>query len=328
MNKVLQQWVQQVTNAKSCQCDEVIQSLWSGYGEIIRLRLEGLTVPSVVLKHIRFPDEARHPHGWHSDFSHQRKVRSYEVETHWYQAFSQYCDARCRAPWCYQTTTLGEEHLILLEDLDAAGFSQRKTWLNKHELNLCLRWLAHFHATFLGVNTEGLWPTGSYWHLETRPDEWKAMPNTALKQAAKSIDAELEGCQFKSLIHGDAKVENFCFSDDGRDVAAVDFQYVGGGCGMKDVAYLIGSCLDERQEETWEDALLDTYFTALRKSLSVLKKDVDTVAMEKEWRGLFPVAQADFSRFLAGWRPDHWKVNRHNQRISQEVAKRLLILDD
>lgn len=324
MKKDLRKWVQHISHASTCQHEEVIQSLWSAYGEVVRLRLTGAKVSSVVLKHIRFPDEAKHPHGWHSDLSHQRKVRSYEVEMYWYQYFSQLCDARCRVPQCYRTTTLGDEHLILLEDLDAAGFSQRKSWLNRHEARLCLRWLAHFHARFMGVDAKGLWPTGSYWHLETRPDEWEAMPSSALKEAAKAIDNTLENTRFKTLIHGDAKVANFCFSDDGYDVAAVDFQYVGGGCGMKDVAYLIGSCLDEAQEEAWEASLLDAYFVALKESFSLLKKMVDFDALEKEWRALFPVAQADFSRFLAGWRPDHWKVNRHNQRISQEVAERLL----
>ena len=45
-------------------------------------------------------------------------------------------------------------------------------------------------------------------------------------------------------MHGDAKLANFLFTSDHSQVAGVDFQYVGGGCGMKDVAYLL-SCLDE-----------------------------------------------------------------------------------
>jgi len=40
-------------------------------------------------------------------------------------------------------------------------------------------------------------------------------------------------------VHGDAKLANFCFSRDGKKVAAVDFQYVDGGCGMKDLSRII-----------------------------------------------------------------------------------------
>ena len=29
----------------------------------------------------------------------------------------------------------------------------------------------HFHASFLNEAPDGLWPVGTYWHLETRPDE-------------------------------------------------------------------------------------------------------------------------------------------------------------
>ena len=77
-------------------------------------------------------------------------------------------------------------------------------------------------------------------------------------------------------------------------VAAVDFQYVGGGCGIKDVAYLLhgaGGGVEERG--------LATYFTSLRETLAEV---VDGDALEREWRDLYPLACEDFRRFLAGWR--------------------------
>ena len=64
-------------------------------------------------------------------------------------------------------------------------------------------------------------------------------------------------CKFKTIVHGDAKLANFCFSHDLSNVAAVDFQYVGGGCGMKDVAYFLGSCLNDQELRTTENELLD-----------------------------------------------------------------------
>ena len=68
-----------------------------------------------------------------------------------------------------------------------------------------------------------------------------------------------------------------CFSNDEKTVAAVDFQYVGGGCGMKDTAYFIGSCLDESECERLEDDILNYYFDQLNSGLSHLNKEVDFI---------------------------------------------------
>ena len=59
---------------------------------------------------------------------------------------------------------------------------------------------------------------------------------------------------------------NFCFSESRDKVAAVDFQYVGGGCGMKDLTYFVGSCLDESACEQREGDILNRYFQSLRKT--------------------------------------------------------------
>lgn len=192
--------------------------------------------------------------------------------------------------------------------------------LRDREVRACLGWLAHFHALFLGVEPEGLWPVGTYWHLETRPDELEAMDDAELKAAAADIDRRLSGCLFKTIVHGDAKVENFCFSRRGHDVAAVDFQYVGGGCGMKDVVYLLGSCMDERECERRVPALLEHYFTELKL---FLKTDVDVDALEKEWRDMFAFAWTDFHRFLLGWMPGHRKINRYSKQLTKEVLLKL-----
>jgi len=85
--------------------------------------------------------------------------------------------------------------------------------------------------------------------LATRPDELDALEDCPLKAAAVTIDRRLANSQFQTFVHGDAKLAKFCFGADRRQVAAVDFQYVGGGCGMKDVAYLISSFHDEDDSE-------------------------------------------------------------------------------
>ena len=191
------------------------------------------------------------------------------------------------------------------------------------EMQACLRWLANFHATFIGKQPAGLWAVGTYWHLDTRPDELAVLDDAALKAAAKRIDQRLNNAHYQTFVHGDAKLANFCFSADGEQVAALDFQYVGGGCGMKDVAYFIGSCLYEEDCERYETELLDYYFARLREALGQRDSGIDTDALEQEWRALYPLAWSDFHRFMKGWSPGHWKVHSYSERITREVVARL-----
>jgi len=321
MHTSLQSMVMQATGASHIERDGVIQSLWSGYGEIVRVKLEGAAIEHAVLKHVSPPSEVNHPRGWHSDLSHTRKLNSYAVEMHWYKTWSQRCKQVCRVPECYAADTIDGESVMLLEDLDAAGFSLRKEHPNTSDIHLYLQWLAHFHATFLNEQPTGLWPVGTYWHLATRPDELAAMRDKQLQQAAPAIDKMLNQCQFQTFVHGDAKVANFCFSNDGKAVAAVDFQYVGGGCGIKDVAYFLGSCLSDEQCSRQQDDLLDVYFKALNMALSKMGKNIDTHALEDEWRNLYAVAWTDFYRFLQGWMPNHWKIHTYTRRLAEETLK-------
>ena len=144
----------------------------------------------------------------------------------------------------------------------------------------------------MGDTPVGLWEQGTYWHLETRPDELEEMQDSPLKELASKIDIKLYQSSFKTIVHGDAKLANFCFTKDGVKAAAVDFQYVGGGCGMKDVAYFLGSCLSEEQCEDLEPRYLDYYFEQLSIKLAGSKFLITEI--ESEWRMLFPFAWADF----------------------------------
>jgi len=315
MNNHLKSSILKHTGATSLIQKDRIQELWSGYGKILRIELAEAAVETVVVKHVQLPKNKNHPRGWNTDIGHQRKVKSYQVETTWYKKYSK--DSLARLPQCIAVETQGDEVLIVLEDLDRAGFSLRKQTVDWKEISACLKWLAEFHAGNLGRNPDGLWKVGTYWHLETRPQELAVLDDQNLKAAAKAIDEKLNNCQYKTFVHGDAKLANFCFAPDGR-VAGVDFQYVGGGCGMKDIAYFIGSCLNEKDCERLEAEILDTYFEFLQKTLPGKNE-----ALEKEWRSLYRVAWADFHRFLKGWSPGHWKINSYSERVTAEVIREL-----
>lgn len=316
----------QTAGAQRITATELIQPLWSDYGRLLRLKLAGGQYPSVILKHIRLPRADQHPRGWNTDLSHQRKLRSYQVEAHWYQNFADRCDQHCAVPRCLAVFERDNETFLLLSDLHNDGFTRVKDRVDFNEIRLCLSWLAWLHATFITTETatkpQGLWPCGSYWHLDTRPDELAALTDKALQRAAPLIDQALKQCRFQTLIHGDAKLANFCFAENA--VAAVDFQYVGGGCGIKDVAYFLGSCLSESECERLEQPLLDYYFGQLRQALSSKQPELDAAAIEREWRVLFDVAWADFHRFLKGWSPGHWKLNSYSEKLTRRVIERLV----
>ena len=330
LDPLLRSLVLRATSASDVGDALLIQSLWSGYGKILRVPLaydvsDPANSASVIVKHVSPPCGQQdspgnsHPRGWNTDQSHQRKVRSYDVEATWYREYSDRCDATCRVPVCLLAESIEGQWVFVLEDLDASGFATRKSHLDRDGVFVVLAWLAHFHATFLSEPLEGLWPVGTYWHLATRLDEWQVMQPGKLKEAAAAIDARLNACRYQTAVHGDAKVANFCFSPDGTRTAAVYFQYVGRGCGMKDVAYFLSSCVSEVECERNESVYLDFYFRALRQSLTSRNSMIDANALEAEWRAMYPFAWADFTRFLLGWCPEHHKLNRYSQRITEQV---------
>ena len=309
-----------LVGAPGARFERRLQSLWGGYGEIWRVAIEGSsqtegsTPTSVIVKRVAPPSGER-------GRSHERKLRSYDVERTWYRTYASECDSECRGPSALHCSASRNRWLFVLEDLDAAGFTGRRSHLTDSELTSCLRWLAHFHAQFLGRQPAGLWQVGSYWHLATRPDELSVLADARLREAAPLLDAKLKTARHQTFVHGDAKVENFCF---GRDsVAALDFQYVGGGPGIKDVVYFLSSCLSPRQCESSAERHLATYFRELQGALQKRRPDVDAHDVEQEWRELYPVAWADFFRFLLGWAPGSYDRDAYSQKLTARALRAL-----
>jgi hypothetical protein len=323
MNNKFQEITCKATGASDLYKIADIQTLWSGYGKIMRYGLIGANRETVIIKHVQLPNQANHPRGWNTDLSHQRKIKSYEVESAWYHQWSNHCDDTCRIPECLALDSENDTVLMVLEDLDESGYPIRKNSVSIDELRICLTWLANFHATFMDEKPTNLWKVGTYWHLETRPDELRVLKDLKLKNAAHTIDQKLKNSPYQTFVHGDAKLANFCFSKNGKKVAAVDFQYVGGGCGMKDVAYFIGSCLYEDECERLETELLDYYFSQLNNALKTKNKAIDANLIEHNWRSLYPLAWTDFHRFIKGWSPGHWKIHGYSERIALYVLSQL-----
>ena len=309
-------------NAATVSISEPLQGLWGGQGSIVRVSSDSPEHPSAVLKMITHDRNATHPRGWNSDASFQRKQQSYAVECCWYERYSHLCHEGCVVPQALGIQVSDSQRLILLEDL-RPQYPARRAALDVDEVTVCLVWLAQFHAQFMGHEAPDLWEQGTYWHLSTRQDEFAAMEDGAIKQAATALDKRLRDAHFQTLVHGDAKVANFCFSDDLKRVAAVDFQYVGQGCGIRDVVYLLGSCLPESECQAFEQSLLAVYFGALRAALTKYRTLEDCEAIEQEWRGLYEIAWTDFYRFLLGWMPAHPKINGYTKTLAARALRAL-----
>ena len=90
---------------------------------------------------------------------------------------------------------------------------------------------------------------------------------------------------------------------------------------MKDVAYFLGSCLSNNELTDYENELLDYYFEELTSLVSNSELKINTKELEDEWRIMYPFSCADFMRFLLGWAPTHYKINRYNLDKIDHVLK-------
>ncbi|KAI0141282.1 kinase-like domain-containing protein [Pestalotiopsis sp. NC0098] len=182
---------------------------------------------------------------------------------------------------------------------------------------------------------EGVWLNGGYTYLATRraeyenlerdqESEWSAVlcapspdggPSLAERVAsylAPTVSSSAPGpaSEFETLIHGDVKSENMFASADGRSVAFVDFQYVGLGLGVCDLAKLftcsvpLSMLVEDRGRGDLVDAELDmqpgerkllSYY--LRSLKDVNGKDYPWDLFAKHWEA----ALVDWLRFQASW---------------------------
>ncbi|WP_127716786.1 aminoglycoside phosphotransferase family protein [Halobacteriovorax sp. HLS] len=313
MNEFLKNTILKSCDAKSIVKEEEIQSLWSGYGTLTRVTTDNY---SVILKLVTPPKLHDHPRGWNSNLSHKRKLNSYEVEIYWYKNYNKNI-VNAYSPRLIAAGEMDDSQYLILEDLGMRDYLSLP-FINEDQIKLCINWLASFHATYLDVAPKNLWKVGTYWHLETRPEELEALEDKELKEAARKIDHLLNNAQFQTFVHGDAKLANFLFKDT-ESCAAVDFQYVGRGIGMKDLAYFLSSIYSEEQLIEQEKWCLDYYFFYLQSALEKTEKNIDFKVLEKQWRDLYPVAWCDFIRFLKGWSPGHYKINTYTENITKKV---------
>ena len=306
--------------------------LWAGMGHIY---LVTISLPSnqqqqlkFVIKHVTPPPPSSKQH---LSLGDRRKAHSYIVESNFYEHIA----SQLREP----PHNIGMPKPYLVEHGPAEGeITICMSYLeggngvdlyNPTEIRLTLQWLAKFHARFWGedkineiVETFGLQGQGSYWYLDTRPNEFDSIPRSGwegrLKRAAKAIDSCLKRDPvMQCLIHGDPKDANIMkLSQKSDQIVMYDYQYCGKGPPTKDLAYFFCSSLG-CDDDSEEDELIEYYYDQLVKNLDVSIKPPTLQHLKLS----LEVAYADYCRFMAGW--GYW-----GNPIQERVKKFLNTLDD
>lgn len=290
---------------------------------------------SLIVKHIVLPTNTSN-----QSLSNQRKTDSYFVEANFYEKLapiliSQY---KISVPTPYLIQRPGSEALISKKaphknDIVIAmsyvenDRSQRHS--RRQQRDAVLTWLAQFHAVFWGsqnadaaVSTYGLQPEGSYWYLNTRPDEHDAMPSTGwigrLKTAARAIADYLQYRDiYQCIIHGDAKEANILYASENStrnkeaccQATFCDYQYCGKGSLTKDLVYYLMR-FDDKDDDNMDEAI-EFYLLQLKDRLP---PDVSSPTLQDLQISL-SLAYCDLYRFMIGW--GNWgSNNRPNRRVT------------
>ena len=88
-------------------------------------------------------------------------------------------------------------------------------------------------------------------------------------------------------------------------------------------SYFLSSCLEPAALSREAPPLLDHYFDALRQHAAPKLSAAQHSELEAEWRDLYVFAWADFYRFLAGWSPQHWKIDTYSEAMTEQALAAL-----
>lgn len=328
--------------------------LWAGKGSIYKVTLQNVvmigttdepggrrnkmkdapkhkqTTYDFVIKYIHSPPQTKA-----LSVGDQRKADSYVVEANFYRDIAtslRYEPYNLELPQPYHVeiggTASGKGDIVI-----CMSYLDGQDWYSNITSNagyLALDWLATFHVSHWDSNDGtdtldrlisdvGLQRVGSYWHLETRPDEHASMSRRGwegrLKRAARAIDDCLRRDPMQCLIHGDPKAANIMLlqssssSNRRRDnpdmppstrVAFYDFQYCGKGSPTRDLAYFLCTSCDEEDEAD----LVGYYHRRLVEQLHRKQKSSSSslsIPTIEHLNDSLLIAYADLCRFMAGW---------------------------
>ncbi|SPO30865.1 uncharacterized protein UTRI_05513_B [Ustilago trichophora] len=229
---------------------------------------------------------------------------------------------------------------LVMEDLSLRFpvLTEKRASLSDKQVGKSLEWLASFHAASWDIESssqsgtegfcpapstaveswrgKGLWQQGGYHYLATRMEElssidpqhdlWGQLGLHSSSDLPFAVDWCLNNPSDRtrlSLIHGDVKAANMAFSRDATRMAMYDFQYVGVGLGVQDLAKFLTTSIPRPhlRDTDGEEELLKTYHGFLVERLPKGAK-YEFEELMRDWE----LALISWVRFLAGWSGGFW----------------------
>lgn len=298
--------------------------LWGGMGFVYQIQVDA-TLP-VIIKRVS-PVKKNNKR---LSLGDQRKADSYECEANFYQNVAAILLERGLEIPIPLHVERDNGVIICMSQLEGES---PPYLMGREDTKAVLRWLATLHAATWGpmadraISEFGLQENGTYWHLDTRPDEHGSIPSKGwegrLKRAARAIDERLKRDRMQCCVHGDAKGANMLFrrtkgnheeeEEDLSTVAMYDFQYCGKAPPTKDLAYFLCVAAGDIDD-------VDYYLEYYHERLSERLSESDHRPTLMELKESLDLAYCDWARFMAGW--GYWGTD-----ISKEVKAVLDRLD-
>ncbi|CAI4212135.1 unnamed protein product [Parascedosporium putredinis] len=316
-----------------------LQTLWAGYGHVCAITARAINEEAgqrarlacgqsgvepdddstfrLILKLVA-PPAAHASH----DEGHLRKMLSYEVEQYFYDQVAPHLTDDVAVARCLASTrdAEGREGARELAGMSAVILTDLRT-------KFSVMGKAEGFCRQGRFTPRWLWLNGGYTYLATRRTEYDSLrkdpysdwrePFCATNEPSSRSIAEKaaafltpSGRPYESYIHGDVKSENLCTTDSGDQVAFFDFQYVGLGLGVCDLAklftcsvpmdLLVGSGRGFPMNLLWAMGRSGCWRCTGRSCYVVPRRNgraYDWIEFTRHWE----TALVDWCRFQASW---------------------------
>lgn len=204
-------------------------------------------------------------------------ANSYRTEVDFYRHVAPLLAARLPRCWAAWRNDSGDDFILLLEDLTPRVPGDQLVGCGPDQALAAVENLASVHgplwddpgpAAFLDrfdeagiAATESVIGTLGEVFLERFADRLAPATRQVFERFVPAAGDLLraQAARPVGIVHGDYRLDNLLFAPDGSDVAVVDWQTVGLGLPIRDLAFFIATSLIIERRRATEDHLIDVY---------------------------------------------------------------------